>query len=358
MEAIELLAPRCRIAAPGDTVLHSECAFTFYNPFSTAEGILVNMNTFIGTIPELAFAAAPLQEREIFLRIVKTRVEKKDTSNTDGDNAINSDKQPTKLGIGVEGGFSTDNDKYETITKHSIVVMENKSKDIVIEFFLFDDDAKQKLPETVVKSAESIIYHVGMAIQQDLTAWQDDEEIPVTKYHKDLPFVDNGVKISPVPKSWKCEKSGDTENLWLNLSDGFIGGGRRNWDGSGGSNGALDHFKETGEKYPLVVKLGTITTEGSVVHADCYSYASDEDGPVKIPNLSELLRLRGIEVIDLQKTEKSTAELEVELNAVRIQRLERAMFRCRRLIPLKMKIVKGGFLLLLTLCLLLACYQI
>jgi ubiquitin carboxyl-terminal hydrolase 5/13 len=65
------------------------------------------------------------------------------------------------------------------------------------------------------------------------------------------------------------------------------------------------------------VKLGTITTEGSVVHADCYSYAKDEDGPVKVPNLGELLRARGIEIVGLQKTEKSTAELEVELNAVR-----------------------------------------
>ena len=43
---------------------------------------------------------------------------------------------------------------------------------------------------------------------------------------------------------WRCEKSGETENLWLNLSDGYIGGGRKNWDGSGGSNGALDHFNE------------------------------------------------------------------------------------------------------------------
>ena len=50
----------------------------------------------------------------------------------------------------------------------------------------------------------------------------------------------------------QCEFSGDKENLWLNLSDGSIGGGRKNWDGSGGSNGALNHFMETGEKYPLV----------------------------------------------------------------------------------------------------------
>ena len=225
MEAIENLSHRCRVATPSDTVLHSECAFTFYNPFSTNEGILVNMNTFMGTIPELSFAANPSQERDIFLRIVKTRSEKKNDNNDDSNMKDGEDKQPTKLGIGIEGGFATDSDKYETITKHSIVVMENKSKEIVVEilFDTDDDDAKKLLPEPVMKSAESIIHHVGLAIQQDLTAWQDDEEIPISKYHKDLPFVDNGVKISPDPKSWKCEKTGDTENIWLNLSDGFIG---------------------------------------------------------------------------------------------------------------------------------------
>jgi ubiquitin carboxyl-terminal hydrolase 5/13 len=313
MEPIEILAHRCRVATPSDTVLHSECAFTFHNPFSRNEGILVNMNTFIGTVPELAFAANPSQDSDIFLRIVKTRVEKKDENK--------EDSQPTRIGIGVEGGFSTENDKYETITQNSIVVMKNNTsltESVLVEvpFDVNDDCVNEKLPETVVKSAKSIIHHVGLAIQQDLTAWEDNEEIPVSKYFENLPFVDNGVKISPESKSWKCEKTEATENLWLNLSDGFIGGGRKNWDGSGGSNGALDHFEETGEKYPLVVKLGTITTEGSVVHADCYSYAKDENGPVKIPNLGELLKARGIELMGLQKTEKSTAELEVELNAV------------------------------------------
>lgn len=92
----------------------------------------------------------------------------------------------------------------------------------------------------------------------------------------------------------QCQKSGDKENIWLNLSDGFIGGGRKNWDGSGGSNGAVEHFEETGEKFPLVVKLGTITE--NIETADCYSYAKDEDGPVKIPNLAQLLEKRGIKV--------------------------------------------------------------
>ena len=49
---------------------------------------------------------------------------------------------------------------------------------------------------------------------------------------------------------------GETENLWLNLSTGYIGGGRRNWDGTGGSGAALQHFLDTGSRYPLCVKLG------------------------------------------------------------------------------------------------------
>ena len=95
-----------------------------------------------------------------------------------------------------------------------------------------------------------------------------------------------------LPPGRQCEKSGARDNLWLNLSDGFIGGGRQNWDGSGGSNGAVEHFAETGALYPLVVKLGTVTAD--VGTADCYSYAPDEDGPVTVPNLAELLARRGI----------------------------------------------------------------
>lgn len=330
---IEALASRCRVASPSQPVLHSECAYTFYTPYSTDEGIVVNLNTFMGTIPKLAFAniattstssstpSSASMNRDVFLRIVKKRIEKRkggDGDNDNNDGRPPEERKPTKLAIGVEGGFGTDDDKYETITKHSIVVLENPDKVIVeVPFDLNDDDGKAKLPTMVVQSASSVIHHVGLAVQQDLTAWEDDEEVPISQYCTDLPFIDNGVTISPDPKTWKCEKHGTTENLWLNLSDGFVGGGRKNWDGSGGSNGALDHFIETGEKFPLVVKLGTITVEGSTVHADCYSYAKDEDGPVKIPNLTEILAKRGIQVAGLQKTEKSTAELEVELNAVR-----------------------------------------
>jgi ubiquitin carboxyl-terminal hydrolase 5/13 len=35
--------------------------------------------------------------------------------------------------------------------------------------------------------------------------------------------------------------------------------GRKNWDGTGGNNHAIEHYKET--SYPLAVKLGTITAD-------------------------------------------------------------------------------------------------
>ena len=53
--------------------------------------------------------------------------------------------------------------------------------------------------------------------------------------------------------SWACEDSGIKEGLWLNLSDGYIGSGRRqvgaNGEMSGGTGAALKHYQEQ-KAYP------------------------------------------------------------------------------------------------------------
>jgi hypothetical protein len=48
---------------------------------------------------------------------------------------------------------------------------------------------------------------------------------------ENLPVVPDAPRISSDPKTWKCAASGMATNLWLNLSTGYIGGGRRNHDG-------------------------------------------------------------------------------------------------------------------------------
>ena len=295
MEQLVPYAANAKVATPHDTVTNSECIYTFHNPYTTAAGIVVHLTTFHGSIDAKAFTgqeetAAPA----LFVRIVKKRV-MKEKSDTTMESTPPVEENVTKLGLGVDGGFAAPEDKWDTQSTHSVVLLEQKNGQVhsIVEV-PYTEDNKNDFPMQITASVDSILHHAGAAVQQDLQAWELDEEKPISKYATSLPFVDNGIVISPNPSDWKCQSSGDVENLWLNLSDGYIGGGRKNWDGSGGSNGALDHFLETGEKYPLVVKLGTITED--VESADCYSYAKDEDGPVKIPNLAELLKKRGIMV--------------------------------------------------------------
>ena len=124
---------------------------------------------------------------------------------------------------------------------------------------------------------------------------------------------------------WRCDETGTQDNLWLNLSTGFIGSGRQvipppqtqhglarsglrlaaDWHcslarlvqqyGMEGGGSALRHYEATGRKYPLVVKLGTITPHG----ADVYSYAADEDDMVLDPLLAQHLSHWGINMVQV-----------------------------------------------------------
>ncbi len=94
------------------------------------------------------------------------------------------------------------------------------------------------------------------------------------------------------------------------MSDGYIGCGRRQPDGSGGNGHALAHFEATGSQYPLCVKLGTITPKGG----DVYSYAPDENDLVENPNLAKHLAHVGINMMTMEKTEKTMAELNIDHN--------------------------------------------
>jgi len=60
-----------------------------------------------------------------------------------------------------------------------------------------------------------------------------------------LKQLDNGKKIPP--SGWKCEQCDLTQNLWLNLTDGSILCGRKFFDGSGGNNHAVEHYKTCGK---------------------------------------------------------------------------------------------------------------
>ena len=103
----------------------------------------------------------------------------------------------------------------------------------------------------------------------------------------------------------ECELTG---NLWLCLTCGHLGCGRAQLGGAPGHSHGLAHYEATG--HPCSVKQGTITAEGE---GDVYCYACD-DARID-PSLAEHLALFGMQVAQLQKTEKSMTELQLEQNA-------------------------------------------
>lgn len=104
-------------------------------------------------------------------------------------------------------------------------------------------------------AADAILLAEGVERKEQVSAWVAEKQ--ASAYAMNLPQIDNDIIVPP--SGWKCAKCDKTDNLWLNLTDGMILCGRKNWDGTGGNNHAIDHYNET--KYPLAVKLGTITAD-------------------------------------------------------------------------------------------------
>ena len=93
------------------------------------------------------------------------------------------------------------------------------------------------IPEYVSRIAEAIINHQGVASMNDVASWVDDDPRPVSKYAEGLEQLDNGIRVLNDPSTWKCADSGETQNLWLNLSTGYIGSGRKQFIGESDSPG-------------------------------------------------------------------------------------------------------------------------
>eukprot|EP01041_Mallomonas_annulata_P000535 gene535-1023_t len=284
---------KLKIPTQHDKVYKDECIFSFDSPFSDS-GLYVNICTFQGFGADFLDMDISRTQSKLYLHQKWSQIPKpaEDTDNV----------APTKLAIGTEGGFQGES-KFDIIKENSLVVVTSTG---LQQVSLPNTD----LPEFVSNICQAIIDHNGMKSKMQVDSWEANEEKIISKYAETLIQLNNGKKISNDPSTWSCEASGDKHNLWLNLSTGYIGGGRKNWDGTGGSGAALNYFIETGKKYPLCVKLGTITPHG----ADVWSYADDEDCMVIDPLLADHLTHWGIDIMKLEKTDKTLAELEVEMN--------------------------------------------
>ncbi|XP_025815737.1 ubiquitin carboxyl-terminal hydrolase 14-like [Panicum hallii] len=228
---------KVRIPEPGNRIHKDECCVSFDTPRSEG-GLYVDMSSFLGFGREHVEWNFEKTGNPVYLHIVRRQ-------KPEPDEADRPLKKPTLLAIGVEGGFGDQEPEYD-----------NTFEIVILPDFISLPFPSVDLPEKVRLAVDKVILAESADRKQQLAAWVADKK-KISEYAMDLQQLENGVIVPPT--GWKCSKCDKTENLWLNLTDGMILCGRKLWDGSGGNNHAIEHYERT--KYPLAVKLGTITAD-------------------------------------------------------------------------------------------------
>eukprot|EP00960_Hanusia_phi_P028597 747500-Hanusia_phi.AAC.1 len=293
-----------KVPGHGDRVRKVECIYSFDTPESP-DGLFVSLSNYQGFGNSFVDLDFQRSEFPLYLNMRWKKIPKEPKENQEAE-------APTKMAIGVEGGFQVDEELFDYEKSNFLALLPDR---VLIPL------PNQELPELISMVIDGILKASDLTEDEaQVMAWEDKRQ--VSKYAQNLVQVNNGKKISPDPKTWKCEESGMTENLWLNLSDGHIGSGRAQMDATGQMSGgtgaagsqdraALNHYyeqKRLGNEFPLVVKLGTITAKG----ADVYSYAADEDDMVQASMRCPCDLIQGC--MQMEKTEKTIAEMEIDMN--------------------------------------------
>ncbi|XP_034077461.1 ubiquitin carboxyl-terminal hydrolase 5 isoform X2 [Gymnodraco acuticeps] len=283
-----------RVPKPGDRVHKDECALSFSSPESEG-GLYVCMNSFLGFGRQYVERHHARTGQRAYFHITRTRKAKEDDSNSGSGHPPK--KKPTRLAIGIEGGFDVEQELYEE--DYKVIILPDRQEVTSDDLATMPDVVRERVSLSMagIMSADSVSH--ALQVQQ----W-DGELRQESRHAPELKQLDNGVKIPP--SGWRCEVCDLQENIWMNLTDGKMMCGRRYFDGSGGNNHALLHFQQTG--FPIAVKLGTITPDGG----DVYSY--DEDDMVLDSKLPEHLAHFGINMMTMEKTERTMTELEIAVN--------------------------------------------
>ena len=202
---------------------------------------------------------------------------------------------------------------------HQLPTPETEKKDKIwgtqtvkeTEYFVFNSETKEKQLLSSV-SDQQLLNYINYFIT--CTSVEKKVEIASTRtnaYKHELKQIPREKQIDMNNLCCEVEGCTVTDNLWLNLCDGSVLCGRQQ-QGMNGFSHALKHYEET--KLPLVVKLGTITSDGD---ADMYDYEHDED--VSDPLLREHLAFYGIDMSKLKKTVLSLDEIAKE-QALKMER--------------------------------------
>lgn len=268
----------------GFTIYKDECVYCFEGSNSEA-GLNLCLTCYIGTcanyLDRNIFDHTDIHKQKtshvVYLNIKQTK-EKVDAPKTD----IN------KIAINKEGGGIID-----------VEVVTHSYRLICTDCQIVEEDVPEQY-NTLIKAIED---HHSAYKQAQLEAWE-----------LELKMCPHSRNITQTPQNSayqvdldKCSDCDLKSNLWLCLTCGNIGCGRKNYDGSGGNNHGINHYKSS--MHPISIKVGTLGGE-SIPSAYCY--ICDDD--VNVPDIAKTLLIFGIEINKMSKTEKTINEMSLEYN--------------------------------------------
>lgn len=265
----------------GKLIHKDECTKCFYTSvrYTQADqhGIDLCLKCYNGGCSEHAIQHADVLGHPLVLNVKRIKKQQ---------DAPQQPNKITKLAIGKPGGADFSDAEWES----------------VLTFKCIPCSLELETQSDLISLFDSILLSNSALFQSSLSEWEMEYK-PCT-HTKNL--VQSGSHIAEKSLA-TCDSCELRANLWLCLTCGKLGCGRKNYDGTGGNNHGVEHWRDS--QHPLVVKLGTITPEGT---ASIHCYACDEE--VIDEKLSEHLSRFGIYVKDQVKTEKTIAEMELESN--------------------------------------------
>lgn len=157
-----------------------------------------------------------------------------------------------------------------------------------------------KLPLKITAAADAILKATSNERKEEIKSWT--QEIKPCSHA--LSLVQEPLAELNLQQCSSCDLK---ENLWICLHCGNIGCGRQQFGGVPGNSHAVKHHDEKSTHH-IAVKLGSLTVD----NADIYCYSCDDE--IKVPNIGQLLKTFGIDIMQSTKTEKNLTELQIEQN--------------------------------------------
>lgn len=206
----------------------------------------------------------------------------------------------TKIGINVEGGGG---DAFIELPKYVYLF---KCLSCIVSF---SPSSQEHI--NFVRSVED---RISSGLSEKVKAWE--LEILPCEHSRNLisnkptPNINNNNNDNIKKLENQTKKCADCDlqtNLWICLTCGNLGCGRKYFDGTGGNSHGVGHYEST--KHSVAVKLGTL---GGKEEPSAYCYICNND--VKVENIKEVLKSFNIDVDKMRKTEKTINQMSLEVN--------------------------------------------